>query len=297
MTPGATLTLTNTGANAGQLQAGSGNMAGQTAGSAFFLAGPTTFSVTTGTRTVSGTIADTTTDGFQRADLTKTGAGTLAFGAANTYSGTTTVQAGTLLANNTSGSATGSGNVIVQPGATLGGTGVIAASGANSVSISGNLAPGITGAGTLAINNAVLFNGAANLLLRIGGGTPGDGAAFYSQANMTNAGASIALDSAATLTLDFTAGFVPQEGAMFFLLTRADSVPFVNSFAGAPEGSVIQFEGISGQITYQANWTGSVTSSSFTGGNDVAFLVVPEPSVAWLLALGAFPRQRRRRLA
>ena len=58
--------------------------------------------------------------------LTKAGTGTLVLNAANTYSGATVVSAGTLLADNVSGSATGTGTVTVNSGATLGGTGTIA---------------------------------------------------------------------------------------------------------------------------------------------------------------------------
>ena len=56
--------------------------------------------------------------------LTKAGAGILTLGGANLYSGGTTINAGTLLATNTTGSATGAGAITVNAGATLGGTGI-----------------------------------------------------------------------------------------------------------------------------------------------------------------------------
>ncbi len=67
--------------------------------------------------------------------LNKTGTGTFAMTAANTYTGTTTVSAGTLLANNTTGSATGTGNVQVTGTGTLGGTGIVATAVGNTVSV------------------------------------------------------------------------------------------------------------------------------------------------------------------
>ncbi len=67
------------------------------------------------------------TDGGNTATLNKTGPGvvSLARAAGNTYDGLTTVSVGTLLANNTSGSATGTGAVTVASGATIGGSGII----------------------------------------------------------------------------------------------------------------------------------------------------------------------------
>jgi len=68
--------------------------------------------------------------------LTKVGTGTLTLSGANTYSGATTVTAGGLLVNGS----TGSGTVTVQNTATLGGNGTIG--GAASVASGGTLAPG-----------------------------------------------------------------------------------------------------------------------------------------------------------
>ena len=87
--------------------------------------------------------------------LTKIGAGTLTLTAANTYKGTTVVNAGTLLVNNTTGSGTGTGSVLVS--SILGGTGVIG--GAVTVNGGGTLAPGANGIGTLTINNALSLSG------------------------------------------------------------------------------------------------------------------------------------------
>jgi hypothetical protein len=72
--------------------------------------------------------------------LTKIGSGTLELTGANFFQSGTTISAGTLLANNTNGSALGSGPVTVATGATLGGNGFIA--GATTVAAGGHLAPG-----------------------------------------------------------------------------------------------------------------------------------------------------------
>ena len=101
--------------------------------------------------------------------LTKSGNGILTLGAANTYSGATTVNAGTLRVN---GSLAG-GLVTVASGGTLGGTGTI--NGGISVAANGRITPGAS-VGTLTTSTLSLapgsqldfeFNGATNDFLNI----------------------------------------------------------------------------------------------------------------------------------
>ena len=77
---------------------------------------------TAGTGELGGVLANPSGAGFL--SLTKSGSGTWTLSAPNTYSGTTTVSAGTLLIN---GAQSGTGLVTVASGATLGGSGSIAA--------------------------------------------------------------------------------------------------------------------------------------------------------------------------
>jgi autotransporter-associated beta strand protein len=81
------------------------------------------------------------------------GTGRLVLGGANTYSGPTTVNAGTLLVN---GSLAAASAVSVAPRATLGGTGTIA--GPVSVAASGTLSPGAS-VGTLTLNGGLALSG------------------------------------------------------------------------------------------------------------------------------------------
>ena len=77
-------------------------------------------------------------------DLKKTGTGTWILTAPdNSIGRDTLIQGGTLLANNSAGSATGTGNVIVQTGGTLGGTGIVAPGSGKSITINagGTLRP------------------------------------------------------------------------------------------------------------------------------------------------------------
>ena len=102
--------------------------------------------------TVSGTISG------NGGSLVKVGSGTLELSGANTYTGGTTIAAGTLAVNNASGSATGTGGVQVQSGATLAGNGSV--SGAVSIAKGGILSAGNGGVGTLTLGGLNLAEGA-----------------------------------------------------------------------------------------------------------------------------------------
>jgi fibronectin-binding autotransporter adhesin len=92
--------------------------------------------------------------------VNKLGVGTMTLSAANSYAGGTTVNAGTLLVNNTTGSGTGTGAVNVSALATLGGTGTI--SGLTTVVSTGVLSPNTTGTiGTLTLNGGLTTTGAS----------------------------------------------------------------------------------------------------------------------------------------
>ncbi len=84
--------------------------------------------------------------------VVKDGVGTWVLTGANEYTAGTTINAGTLLVNNTTGSGTGAGAVVVD-GGTLGGTGTI--DGNVTVEAAGSIAPGVNGVGTLTIGGAL----------------------------------------------------------------------------------------------------------------------------------------------
>jgi autotransporter-associated beta strand protein len=116
--------------------------------------------------------------------LTKNGSARLELTAANTYTGGTVLNAGTLTVNNPTGSGLGTGSVTIN-GGTLGGTGAIA--GAVIVNATGHLAPGNSvgsqNYGSLTLNNGsfldVEFGGSVNDLFyvdNVNGLTINDGA-------------------------------------------------------------------------------------------------------------------------
>jgi autotransporter-associated beta strand protein len=90
----------------------------------------------TGNTSITGQIVNGSTS--TTSGLTKNGSGTLTLTNSNTYGGATTISVGTLLANNSSGSATGTGGTVtVSGGAFLGGTGTVGNAVTNSGTING----------------------------------------------------------------------------------------------------------------------------------------------------------------
>lgn len=285
---GATLTLDSSAGTAGQLLLDGNvstiassttsfiNSSGNAANAGFIdmNGGTRTYTVATGT-TSSGIDlsigAKLTSPGGA---VTKLGTGTMELTGANTYGGNTNVNAGTLLANNTSGSATGSGGVMVNSGGTLGGIGAI---NTNSV-MSNNV--NINGGGTItgATNGTV---GALTLTTTsvIFGGSAGNLSTYL--VDLT-AGSSDRL--AITGNLDLSSAF--------------DQITFQGT-TGAASYQLITYSGLlSGSFdTVSSLPTGYALSYSTPG--EIDLVAVPETStwVMGVLALSALLFSQRRRLS
>ncbi len=134
--------------------------------------------------------------------LTKVGTGTFTLTGANTHTGPTVVNGGTLLVNNTSGSATGTNSVTVNSAGTLGGNGFIF--GPVIVNAGGALAPGSNGIGTLTIKSNLTLNAGAILNFEVGAPGTADKIA------VTNA-----LALGGTLNVTNLAGFGPGTNTLF----------------------------------------------------------------------------------
>ena len=140
--------------------------------------------------------------------LTKTGSGSFTLGrsAGNTYTGTTTVSGGTLLAINTTGSATGTGPVNVDAGGTLGGTGMIQ----GNVTNGGTVGPG-NSAGTLHLGGSYTQTSGGTLEIELATLANYDELTIAGGANLTG-----------TLAVSLIDNFVPQVGDVFEIVTAAD---------------------------------------------------------------------------
>jgi autotransporter-associated beta strand protein len=97
--------------------------------------------------------------------LTKAGAGTLLLSGANTYTGNTTVNGGTLIVDGSIGA-----SAITVPSGTLAGTGTLG--GAVTLNSGGTLAPGSGGTGTLTINNNLVLNAGSTSVFEVNGSIP-----------------------------------------------------------------------------------------------------------------------------
>jgi autotransporter-associated beta strand protein len=207
--------------------------------------------------------------------LVKSGSGTQTLTGASLYNGGTTINAGTLFANNTTGSATGPGNVTVNSGGTLGGTGTVAPGAGKLVTVNGGgVLEGGTGSTgqTLTVSGALTLGNNSIIKLALGpGGT-------HSTLARTGSG-TWTFDSNQAFTfinLGATPGFYDN------IITGLAADP------GSESGWTITNPGFIATFTYDG-----------TGNIDLNVIAVPEPGtwIAGGLALLAVGYGKRKRFA
>ncbi len=225
------------------------------------------------------------------------------FQTANTYTGGTTVSQGSLVATNTSGSATGSGPVAINNGGTIGGSGTV--SGAMTLNNGGLIEPGVnspTVAGTKFHGSSLLWNAGGALSFQIGS-TPDElllsgaltkGTAGTFEIDLLNSG--IQPGTYPLVTFASTT-FAPAD----FTLQLVGSFPLSADNASLSETShsLVLTIGHSELPTHlDAIDEPSLASTSTTeAGASFVVAPTPEPTSATLLTvgLGAFLARRRRR--
>lgn len=219
-----------------------------------------------GTVVFSGIIADGA-NGAQ--GITKIGAGTVELTGDNTYTGATLVNAGTLMVNNLSGSATGSGDVSIASGASLAGAGTIS----GSVTLDGIIAPGNSigtlSTGSITWNGVISASAATNWQFELGEFDTSDLLSITGDfiKNTTNGG---------VFQFDFLNS--TAEGT-FELVTWTETTDFLAS-----------------DFSYTGYAAANPGEFSIVG-NSLYFTTVPEPSTVVASMLAGLGLLRRRRSA
>ncbi len=189
--------------------------------------------------------------------LAKLGKGSLELTNANTYAGGTAIRKGTLLVNNTIGSATGTGPVRVESGA-LGGDGTIAGAVTIGAGIPGNgafLTPGPTfgNPGTLTILGQLSFD--SDGFFNVG---------FKREAADQVTANGVTIDSQAQFAFFNSHGSILSAGTVLTLINNTAATPIAGEFENLPNGFVFT----SGGNTFQVSYTGG-------DGNDLTLTALP----------------------
>jgi autotransporter-associated beta strand protein len=199
----------------------------------------------------SGIIQDT-------GSLLKIGTGTLTISGADTYTGATTVTAGTLMLNNRTGSATGTGPVNVAAG-TLGGKGIIA----GAVTIGTGSGTGAVLAPSVGSNQPVTFTLKKALTFKA------DSTYTY-KLNAGNAKADQVIAKGVSIESGAQFVFLPKGnqtltvGTVFTAINNTAATPISGTFANLPDGSIFTV----GRNNFQVSYEGGT-------GNDLTLTVVP----------------------
>jgi fibronectin-binding autotransporter adhesin len=235
-------------------------------------------SYTGGVNEIQGGIQNNTGT-FTVVRLDKTGAGTWSLSGASTYTGTTTVSAGTLRINNTTGSGTGSGAVTVNNTATLAGGGSI--SGSTSVLAGGTLAPG-NSLGVLTVGSLTLADNAIYSVELTGTGNVAG--TDYDQTIVTG-GTNVVLGAGAGTNLVLSqSGYTHSPGNLFTIInntsaTASNVTGSFNNAGGAVLANNAQFLSSSNAFRIQYN-VGSNT-------NDVTLTALNKGALAFSNSVAA----------
>ena len=210
--------------------------------------------------------------------LMKSGSGTLTLTSnSSSYSGATTVSAGTLLLNGSLGNTA----VSVNNTGTLGGSGTIG-TGTSSVTVNngGTLAPG-NSPGTVIVNGSAILNSGSIYAYQYTGGA--------TAADLVDVNGALTITAGTILTLQDLGVYTMGDK---FTLFAYDSLVGAGTFAGYADDLSYTVNG--GEWLFNYNDT-SAGLNGGTGAGYVTITAVPEPAAVLLGSLGMLVILRRRR--
>ena len=178
--------------------------------------------------------------------LFKFGTGAWTLAGNNTYSGLTTVSAGTLVVNGSQPQS----DVTVNGTATLQGSGVV-----GDLTVFGSVAPG-SSPGMLTSSNVIFRSSASDYFVELNGATPGSG---YDQ---LKARGGVTLSNA---TLHATLGFQSAISNTFTIIDNDGSDAVTNTFNGLPQGATLNVSGIPFLISYKGGSGNDVVLTQLAG--------------------------------
>ncbi|MCB1131362.1 MAG: autotransporter-associated beta strand repeat-containing protein, partial [Verrucomicrobiae bacterium] len=203
--------------------------------------------------------------------LIKTGDGTVTLSNTNTYTGVTTVSAGTLLVNGSLGDTA----VTVGVDGKFGGSGTVGTGNTlHTFTVNGELSPG-NSPGILTINDNLDLNG--TLTMELDGTLAGSS---HDQIGLNGSG-----DLGGDLSLVWGLVSAPAINTELLLILNDGADAFTGSFANAADQSDHQ-DNLGGW--WRLNYAGG-------DGNDLSLVAIPEPGAAFIGSLGLLALLRRRR--
>lgn len=251
------------------------------------------FDIQSGTTTIATTTGAGSTLVIQNGGIKKIGSGTLVLNGANTYTGTTTVEAGTLalgasgtisssLTLGTSAGGTGILDVTAKTSFTqadLSGNGTVNIGAGNTLKVSTTLEPGFS-PGTLNITGDLTILGTATTTMELADslGTIGVSSDFVGVTGLLTLGGDLKITS--------YSGYDLTQSSSYNLF---DAANFTGDFSSVTVGS--------NTLTKSAElWSGTFSGASYQFSQTTGMLtVIPEPSSALLGGISLLALLRRRR--
>jgi autotransporter-associated beta strand protein len=240
--------------------------------------------------------------------VTKVGGGVVNYSAAKTYTGTTTVNAGTLVFNAAhNGTGTGAGAITVNANGSIGGTGPITLASAANLTLAGNISPGsspgtmtvtTSGGGVTQFAAGGSYNWEINAQAQDGG--VAGGPVGWDLLNVS----AVSVTATSTVGQQFTIKIVslngstpgPTPGWRPGSPTNPKTFTIASGPAGAFNGvdlTKFAIDTSQFQDAYPTSWSLSIGNS----GGSLDLVYVPEPSsvtVGLVMVGGAMLRRRRR---